>query len=290
MLAALNESCMGSADRDIVDTVQAVQDGSADSHMREIRSNSGSGADSSAAGASATSEPRHATTKGGLGEFGASSTEAPVSTNEASSPAAVSGLRALKGGLGSWGKLRHKVALIHNEAEDRAAATGSRPDFLSVLNLALRDSELLKLAEKKQQEMDEADGMLDASFARRAPDLGNGGREKLHQSFKSRRRASISASPAMLQALQAAQKKQESSIKQATEKQARVLVEGRMVLIPMDKGVPRRARRLSGGMEALTSSAAFTTMWAKNGTHDDRFRPENNQVGSVPFMGARVAH
>lgn len=153
--------------------------------------------------------------------------------------------------------------------------------FLGVLNLTLNRSELMKLAEEKQQELDERRGVTEDVFhkGRNEPALDSK-REAWHDSFRSRRKQKVPANPAMLQALQTAHKIKENSFKEATEHQASLLLQGRFVSqeVPMDRKFNIRSRRLSGGQEIIQSAASLTKIWATKGTDDDKFRPENNAV------------
>ncbi len=236
MLAALGDTCMGAADRDVVET-SALNDASS------------------------------------------ASASANVSFQVTTAPALAPETRPKKG---PWDRLKARM----NDLQDMAAEESPQDKaagLASVLKQAVNKSELLKLAEEKQQQLDEEMGVTEGSFYRgRHERVDDSTREAWHSSFRSKRRSSISVNPAMLQALQTVQKQQESTIKQATAVQASLLLEGRVAAVPMDKKGSMRSRRLSGGHEALLSNVSLTNIWAKCGTHDDKFRPENNAVCSEP--------
>ena len=187
-----------------------------------------------------------------------------------------------------WDRIRalRTTAAFSPQHKDHsfAIASGFGRDsrgFLGVLNLALKRSELMKLAEKKQQELDVRRGVTEGVFHKgRSEPVLESKREAWHASFKSRRKQKVPANPAMLQALQTAHKIQENSFKEATEHQASLLLQGRFVSqeVPMDRKFNIRSRRLSGGQEIIQSTASLTQIWATKGTDDDKFRPENNAV------------
>jgi len=156
--------------------------------------------------------------------------------------------------------------------------------FLGVLNLTRNRSELMKLAEEKQQELDERRGVTEDVFHKGRNETAlDSKREAWHDSFRSRRKQKVPANPAMLQALQTAHKIKENSFKEATEHQASLLLQGRFVSqeVPMDRKFNIRSRRLSGGQEIIQSAASLTKIWATKGTDDDKFRPENNAAGFI---------
>ena len=187
-----------------------------------------------------------------------------------------------------WDRIRalRTTAAFSPQHKDHsfAIASGFGRDsrgFLGVLNLALKRSELMKLAEKKQQELDVRRGVTEGVFHKgRSEPVLESKREAWHASFKSRRKQKVPANPAMLQALQTAHKIQENSFKEASEHQASLLLQGRFVSqeVPMDRKFNIRSRRLSGGQEIIQSTASLTQIWATKGTDDDKFRPENNAV------------
>ena len=104
---------------------------------------------------------------------------------------------------------------------------------------------------------------------------------KVHDSFKSRRCIAIPVNPAMLQAIETRNRDMEGLLIEAMAKQAEVMAEGRQNKVPAEKRWQRRQRCLSMGDGALEVAVSLTKLWAKSGTADDLFRPENNETGFV---------
>jgi hypothetical protein len=109
----------------------------------------------------------------------------------------------------------------------------------------------------------------------------NDSQAKAHGSFKSRRCTSIPVNPAMLQAVETRNRDMEALLIEAMAKQAEVMAAGRQTKLPAEKRWQRRQRCLSMGDGALEVAVSLTRLWAKSGTADDLFRPENNEVGFV---------
>ena len=103
-------------------------------------------------------------------------------------------------------------------------------------------------------------------------------REQWQRSFKSNRRTSARPSAVMVQAMKTRARAVEAQVNQATVNQAVALAIGHMPQVPMEKSNKRRSRRMSFGMYEGEASSKLLELWGRQGTSDDLFRPENNEV------------
>ncbi len=181
------------------------------------------------------------------------------------------GAAAKEGGM--WGRLKKKVAIIQENSE--AADTSSK----SKMHIGFND--VLKVAAAKQESelQDEREASLQEIARPKTVDESE--RANMHASFKSRRRTSIAVTPAMLQAIEKRTRETEALLAQATAVQAKAIAEGRVSKGVAEKKSQTRSRRSSCGEDALEAAMSLTQIWAKSGTADDLFRPENNQAGFI---------
>lgn len=171
-------------------------------------------------------------------------------------------------GGGLWGRLKKRVATVTESVDAEASKQAGRKVHIGL-------TALLTMAEAMQDENEVAIGR---SKKEKVDDEQRAG---WHESFKKSRRKSIAPNAAMLQALEKRQKEADLLQKQATERQAKSIAEGRVSTSPCERETQRRQRRLSFGDDAVEGSKSLTEIWAKSGTADDLFRPENNQAGFV---------
>ena len=197
-----------------------------------------------------------------------------------------------------WSLFKQKVADARADVKEVVREEGVFDSFYRRKSQsvdAMRLGKVLELAEVKQEESssDYRERVLQ-EISRPSP-VSHETRKGWHMSFRSKRRSSIAASPSMVQALRTRTNEEEKLLSEATQKQAIVLAQGRVSSLPAERHQDRRRRRLSAGEEAFGASAALLDIWAESGTHDDRFRPENNAAGfvaptAVEVVGDLLAH
>lgn len=211
-----------------------------------------------------------------------------------------------------WNRMKRRLRQSREEMKDVVREAKRDDTFFKRKELISPDPQISKidnmsiasvftLAEAKMNKSAESWREQVLQAAARPEPATHSQRAKWYESFRGLRRPQQSSggrrpsSPAggtsLLQALQTRDAQAKALFDGATEKQKALAAEGRLSKVPAERQVGSRHRRISMGEDAIVAHQQLMSLWAKAGTHpEDRFRPENNQVGFImPTASEAVA-